>query len=73
MKLRLRIANSVDTTKMFSAVVRGGVRGYGDSNALETHSNDVAPCIRTTEKFVLIVEPHEQQTGADDREGQTSD
>ena len=74
MKLRLRIANDVDTSKVFSASLRGGLRGYTDAVAVESHSNDVCPCIKTINGFTVIVEPYDrQQTDTDDRTRQTAD
>ena len=58
-KLRLRIANNVDVSKVFSASIRGGGRGYEDACAVESHSNDVCPTIKTVEEFTVIVEPYE--------------
>ena len=55
-KLRLRIANDVNIGRTFSASIRGGSRGYEDACALETHSNDIAPTIKTVEGFTVIVE-----------------
>lgn len=52
--LKLRIANRVDITRLFSASIRGGARGYKDALALETHSNDVAPTIKTVDGFTVI-------------------
>ena len=59
-KLKLRIANNVDVCRVFSASIRGGQRGYDDACAVETHSNDVSPTIKTVEGFTVIVEPYEQ-------------
>lgn len=56
-KLRLRIANNVDITKVFSASIRGGTRGYEDACAVESHSNEICPTIKTIEGFTVIVEP----------------
>ena len=55
-KLKLRIANNVDTSRVFSASLRGGERGEGDCVALETHSNDVVPCVKTLMNFTVICE-----------------
>lgn len=60
-KARLRIANNVDITRTFSASYRGGVRGYEDMCALETFSNEIAPCVKTLQGFTLIVEPINEQ------------
>ena len=45
--------------RTFSASVRGGKRGYADACAVETFSNDIAPCIKTIEGFTVIVEVYE--------------
>ena len=55
-KLKLRIANNVDTSRVFSASLKGGVRSEGDCMALETHSNDVVPCVKTLMSFTVICE-----------------
>ena len=55
-KLKLRIANNVDTSRVFSASLKGGERGEGDCMALETHSNDVVPCVKTLMNFTVICE-----------------
>lgn len=61
-KIGLRIANNVDTTKVFSANFRGG-RGIDDETmALESHNNNVCPTIRTITNFVLICEPMKEKT-----------
>lgn len=60
-KLRLRIANKVDVTRIFSASIRGGQRGYADACAVESHSNDVSPTIKTVEGFTVIVEPYDEE------------
>lgn len=62
-KIGLRIANNVDTTKVFSAKLCGGGRGIDhETMALESHSNDVCPTIRTITNFVLICEPMKEET-----------
>lgn len=58
-KLRFRNANDVDMGKTFSASIRGGKRGYPDACAIETHSNDVSPTIKTLTGFTVIVEVNE--------------
>lgn len=58
-KLRLRIANNVDVTQPFSATIRVGVRGFVDACAVDSHSNDVFPTIKTVEGFTVIVLPYE--------------
>lgn len=60
-KLRLRISNGVDVTRTFSASIRGGARGYEDACAVESHSNDVSPTIKTIEGFTVIVEINEEK------------
>lgn len=45
-KLRIRIANDVDVSAVFSASIRDGVRGYNDAMAVEAHSNDVFPYVK---------------------------
>ncbi len=62
-KLRLKIANNVNVTKMFSASIRGGQRGDEDACTIETHSNDVFPTIRTVAGFIVIGEPYEDSNG----------
>lgn len=57
-KLRIRLANDVDIGKPFSASIRGGIRGYADACAVESHSNDVFPTIKTVEGFTVIVLPY---------------
>lgn len=59
-KLRIRIANNVDVGRMFSASIRGGKRGYDGACALESHSNDVFPTLRTIDGFTVIVVPYEK-------------
>lgn len=59
-KLRLRISNNVDVSQIFSASIRGGVRGYEDACAVESHSNDVFPTIKCLGNFTVIVEPYEK-------------
>ncbi len=58
-EMRFRIANGVDVSKPFSATIRGGVRGYTDALAIDSHSNDVCPTIKTVMGFTVIVEPYE--------------
>ncbi len=62
-KLRIRIANNVDIGRVFSASIRGGQRGYEDACAVESHSNNVSPTIKTVEGFTVIVEPYEEDNG----------
>jgi hypothetical protein len=56
-KLKFRHSNDVDITKVFSASIRGGQRGYEDAMAVESHSNDVFPTIKAVNAFSVIVEP----------------
>ena len=37
----------------------GGLRGYEDACAVESHSNDISPTIKTVEGFTVIVEPYD--------------
>lgn len=67
-KIELRIANNVDTTKVFSANLRGGSRGIDDDTmALETHSNDVVPTLRTLTNWILICEPMNKETNKEQK------
>lgn len=54
-KIRLRHSNNVDLTQTFSASIRGGGRGFDDAMALESHSNDIYPTVKTV-NFCVIVE-----------------
>jgi len=66
-KIALRIANNVDTTKVFSANLRGGGRGIDeDTMALETHSNEIVPTLRTLTNWILICEPYESEQPEED-------
>lgn len=59
MKMRFRhtVTNDVDYSQTFICKITGGIRGYGDSNALEPFSNDTSPCIRSSgENFTMVVE-----------------
>ena len=57
MKVRVRNSNfdKVDISKMFSGTVRGGVRGFGDAQALEPYLNDIFPCVTTFGGAKLVV------------------
>ena len=57
MKVIFRNSNSgkVDLSKMFSGTVRGGVRGFGDAQALEPYSNDIFSCVTTFGGAKLVV------------------
>ena len=57
--IRIRHTNGTDLTRLFSARLIGGGRGYVDAMAVETFSNDLAPCIKTMQNFTLIVEVDE--------------
>ena len=39
-----------------SLQVLGGCRGYEDAMAIEAHSNDVCPTVKTLTGFTVIVE-----------------
>ena len=54
--IKFRHVGGVNLNRTFSARILGGERGFGDKLALESYSNDVAPCIKTMEGFTLIVE-----------------
>lgn len=56
-KIRIRHTNGTDTTRLFSAKILGGSRGFDeDTLALETFSNDFTPTIKCLQGFTLIVE-----------------
>ena len=57
MKVVFRNSNSgkVDFSKMFSATIRGGVRGFGDAQALEPYSNDIFSCVTSFGGNKLVV------------------
>lgn len=56
-RIKLRIANNVDITKVFSASLRGGIRGIDDETmALETYSNEIVPTLTTKTNWTLICE-----------------
>lgn len=57
MKARIRNITKIDSNRIFSAKICGGVRGYEDMNALEVFSNDIVPCLKTINEFTLICEP----------------
>lgn len=56
MKVRLRHSNGVDLHRMFSAKILGGSRGFHDMPALESFSNEVSSCIKTSPNFTVLVE-----------------
>lgn len=58
-KLRFRIANGVDVTKVFTGSIRAGST-YGYELTLETHSNHTFPTIRAVSSFIVIVLPYEE-------------
>lgn len=58
--IKIRHVNNVDITKTFSAHLCGGSRGFDDANALESYSNDIAPCVKTIIGFVLLVEVYDE-------------
>ena len=58
-KIRIRHTNGTDLQRTFSAKILGGGRGFEDAVALETFSNDIAPCIKTMQGFTLIVEVYD--------------
>lgn len=54
--MKLKIANNVDITKLFSASIRAG-KSYDWEVTLETHSNNTCPTIRSIgANFVVVVE-----------------
>jgi hypothetical protein len=55
-KVRIRHTNGTDLTRLFSAKILGGGRGFDDALALETFSNDFTPTIKCVQSFTLIVE-----------------
>lgn len=59
--IRIRRVNGVNLNKTFTAHLCGGGRGYEDANALESYSNDLAPCVKTLMGFVLLVEIEDEE------------
>jgi len=55
-KIRIRHTNGTDLSRLFSAKILGGGRGFADAVALETFSNDFTPTIKCLQGFTLIVE-----------------
>ena len=53
-RIELRHCNGVDLNRVFSAKLVGGIRGYEDSMALETYSNDCCPTLRTIMGFIVV-------------------
>lgn len=61
-KIRIRHTNGTDLTRLFSAKILGGGRGFNDALALETFSNDFSPTIKCMQGFTLIVEVNDNST-----------
>ena len=62
-KIRIRHTNKTDLSRLFSAKILGGSRGFdSDTLALETFSNDFSPTIKCLQGFTLIVEVDNEQT-----------
>ena len=61
-KIRIRHTNGTDLTRLFSAKILGGGRGFNDALALETFSNDFTPTIKCMQGFTLIVEVNDNST-----------
>ena len=61
--IRLRPTKGVDINKPFSGSIRGGGRGYADACALEPHSNEVFPCVKTIVGFSVICKIYESNGG----------
>lgn len=61
-KIRIRHTNGTDLTRLFSAKILGGGRGFNDALALETFSNDFTPTIKCMQGFTLIVEVKDDST-----------
>lgn len=59
-KIRIRHTNGTDLSRLFSAKILGGGRGFADAVALETFSNDFTPTIKCLQGFTLIVEIDEE-------------
>ena len=59
-KIRIRHPNGTDLSRLFSAKILGGGRGFADAVALETFSNDFTPTIKCLQGFTLIVEIDEE-------------
>lgn len=59
-KIRIRHTNGTDLSRMFSAKILGGGRGFADAVALETFSNDFSPTIKCVQGFTVIVEIDEE-------------
>jgi hypothetical protein len=53
--MKLKIANNVDVTQVFSGSIRAG-KTYDWDVTLETHSNYTAPTIRGVASFIVIVD-----------------
>lgn len=59
-KIRIRHTNGTDLSRMFSAKILGGGRGFADAVALETFSNNYTPTIKCVQNFTVIVEIDEE-------------
>ena len=57
MKVTIRNSNEgkVDLSEMFCGTIRGGMRGFGDSQALEPYSNEIFSCVTTFGGNKLVV------------------
>ena len=61
-KIRIRHTNGTDLTRLFSAKILGGGRGFDENTlALETFSNDFTPTIKCLQGFTLIVEVEDEK------------
>ena len=66
-KIRIRHTNGTDLSRLFSAKILGGGRGFADAVALETFSNDFTPTIKCLQGFTLIVEVDESDNVRNER------
>lgn len=48
-------SGKVDHSKMFSGTIRGGVRGFGDAQALEPYSNELFSCVTSFGGNKLVI------------------
>lgn len=61
-KIKIRHTNGTDLTRLFSAKILCGSRGFDENTlALETFSNDFTPTIKCLQGFTLIVEIEDDQ------------
>ena len=60
-KIRIRHTGGTNLNELFSGRIMGGERGFGDSLAMETFSNDLAPTIKCMQGFTVIVEVYEEK------------